>query len=81
MVGKFPQARPDLKVRVEGKFVDHRKFGRQFEIKDMRLDYPVQPDTSLSPEDEQAAGGDVKSAPAADPEGQPQEAPTGSSKE
>ena len=81
MVGKFPQAQPGLKVRVEGTFVEHRKFGRQFAIKDMRLDYPAQSDTSLSQEGEQAAGGDAKSVPAADLESQPQEAPTGSPKE
>lgn len=81
MVGNFPQAQPGLKVRVEGGFVDHRKHGRQFVIKDMRLDYPGQPDTSLSQEDERAPGDDARSAPAADLESQPQVAPTGLSKE
>ena len=81
MVGNYPQAKPGLKVRVEGGFVDHRKYGRQFVIKDMRLDYPVQPDTSLSQEDERAPGDGARSVPAADLESQPQVAPTGLSKE
>jgi hypothetical protein len=72
MVGKYPQSRPGLKVRVEGSFVVHPRFGRQFRIKNMQLDYPVQAETSSSNEDDRNPGDEATSPPAAELVTQPE---------
>ncbi len=49
IVGKLPQVRPGLRVRVDGSYVQHPKFGRQFSVTTMSLDYRSEAELSGEP--------------------------------